>query len=91
MACGRPFVATCSLAGQEGFNVRFLERHGAGVQVAPDELVATLRGLLSDGDRLARMAAAAREVGSRDGAQRIAALVEERAGAPDPAAQWAAP
>ncbi len=91
MACGRPFVATCSLAGQEGYNVRFLERHGAGIQVPPEKLVATLRGLLSDGDRLARMAAAAREVGARDGARRIAALIEERAGVAEPAAQWAAP
>ena len=91
MACGRPFVATCSLAGQEGFNVRFLERHGVGLQVVPEELVPTLRDLLSDGDRLADMAAAARQVGSRDGAQRIAGLIEGRAGGADPAARWAVP
>ncbi|MFQ5350097.1 MAG: glycosyltransferase, partial [Thermoanaerobaculia bacterium] len=91
MACGRPFVATCSLAGQEGFNVRFLERHGFGVQVAPETLVAILREVLSDGERLARMGEAARHHGLRDGAERIAALIEERAGGFERAARWAAP
>lgn len=91
MACARPFVATCSLAGQEGYNVRFLERHGAGVQVPPEELVATLRELLADGERLAGMAAAARGLGVRDGAQRIAALIEDRAEGADTAARWAVP
>ena len=89
MACGRPFVATCSLAGQEGYNVRFLERHGCGVQVAPESLIGTLQGLLSDGERLAAMGAAARRHGVRDGADRIAALVEDRGAGR--AARWAVP
>ncbi len=91
MACGRPFVATCSLAGQEGYNVRFLERHGFGVQVAPESLIATLREVLSDDDRLARMGAAARRQAGRDGADRIAALIEQRAGGAEKAARWALP
>ena len=91
MACGRPFVATCSLAGQEGFNVRFLERHGFGVQVEPASLIPMLKDLLADGDRLAEMAAAARRHGVRDGAERIAALIEDRAGASGRAARWAVP
>ena len=90
MACGRPFVATCSLAGQEGYNVRFLERHGFGVRVEPERLIATLKDLLAAGDRLAAMGAAARRQGVRDGAERIAALVEDRAGAPARAARGAA-
>jgi UDP-N-acetylglucosamine:LPS N-acetylglucosamine transferase len=91
MACGRPFVATCSLAGQEGYNVRFLERHGFGVQVAPESLIVTLREVLSDPDRLARMGAAARHQGVRDGAKRIAALIGERAGEAERVARWAVP
>jgi len=91
MACGRPFVATCSLAGQEGYNVRFLARHGFGVQVAPESLIATLREVLSDGKRLASMGAAARRQGVRDGAARIAALIEERAGVAQRTARWAVP
>jgi len=91
MACGRPFVATCSLAGQEGYNVRFLERHGFGVQVAPESLIATLRELLSDSDWLARMSASARSQGVRDGAERIAALIEDRASGAERAARWAMP
>ena len=91
MACGRPFLATCSLAGQEGFNVRFLERHGFGVQVEPELLTATLKEVLSDADRLARMGAAARRHGLRDGAERIATLIEERACGAERAARWAAP
>lgn len=91
MACGRPFVATCSLAGQEGHNVRFLERHGCGVQVAPENMITTLRELLVDGDRLARMGAAARRHGVRDGAYRIAALVEDRARGAGQPTRWAVP
>jgi processive 1,2-diacylglycerol beta-glucosyltransferase len=91
MACGRPFLATCSLAGQEGHNVRFLERHGFGVQVEGDGLIAALREMLANPDRLARMGAAARRHGVRDGAQRIAALIADRAGGEDRPAQWATP
>jgi UDP-N-acetylglucosamine:LPS N-acetylglucosamine transferase len=91
MACGRPFIATCSLAGQEGHNARFLERHGFGVQIAPEDLVATLRELLSDRDRLRRMSAAARREAVRDGAQRIAALILERTGESERAVRWALP
>ena len=89
MACGRPFVATCSLAGQEGFNVRFLERHGCGLRVSPEGLTDALRALLGDADRLQSMSSAARRHGVRDGAERIAELIEERAGRPRPAARWA--
>ena len=48
LACGRPLLATRALGGQEGFNVRFLERHGVG-RLVPEE--ALVRGL---GDMLHR-------------------------------------
>ena len=89
MACGRPLVVTCSLAGQEANNVRFLERHGAGIQVAPEGLAEALRDLLADRQRLARMSAAARLVGVRDGAARVAARIEVSAAEAEPPAQWA--
>ena len=89
MACGRPLVVTCSLAGQEANNVRFLERHGCGVQVAPEGLVAGLRDLLGNPDRLARMSAAARRQGVRDGAARIAARLEASAAGTERPARWA--
>ena len=91
MACGRPLLATCSLAGQEGYNVRFLERHGFGIRVEPERLTATLREVLADADRMARMSAAARRHGVRDGAQRIAMLIEERASGANRGAGWAVP
>lgn len=90
-ACGRPLVATCSLAGQEGFNVRFLERHGIGLQVRPEDLVDSLRDLLADRARLGQMAAAARRLGVRDGADRIAALIEDRCRSAERATSWAVP
>lgn len=48
--------------------------------VTPDWVVATVLPLLRDGDRIARMSAAAASVGVRDGHERLADLVE-RAGA----------
>ncbi len=91
MACGRPFFAACSLAGQEGHNVRFLERHGAGRLVESERLVDTLQGVLADGERLARMQRRALAAGRRDGAARIARLVAEVRDAGRPAARRAAP
>lgn len=74
LACGRPFFATTSLGGQEGFNLRFLEENDVGRQVPPGHLYDTLRALLSSPRQLAQAQARARVLGRRDGAQRIAAL-----------------
>ena len=71
MACGRPLLATHCLRGQEGFNVRFLERHGVGQLVPGQDLVATVAELLADRPRLALMQARSWELGHRDSAQRV--------------------
>jgi UDP-N-acetylglucosamine:LPS N-acetylglucosamine transferase len=74
LACGRPFFATTSLGGQEGFNLRFLEQHGVGRQVALEKLFDALYALLSRPPELKRAQMRARGLGCRDGAERIAAL-----------------
>ncbi|MEX0729380.1 MAG: glycosyltransferase [Aquisalimonadaceae bacterium] len=76
LACGRPLLATHALQGQEGFNIRFLESHGAGRMVPEDQLVGALDALFRDPLALMRMKARAWSLGRRDGAARIAALVE---------------
>jgi UDP-N-acetylglucosamine:LPS N-acetylglucosamine transferase len=74
LACARPLVATRSLGGQEGFNVRFLERHGAGRLVPEGELVHWIESALRDRAALSRMREAMMRLGRRDGAERIAEL-----------------
>jgi UDP-N-acetylglucosamine:LPS N-acetylglucosamine transferase len=74
LACGRPLWATHSLRGQEGFNVRFLERHGVGRLVAEADLAASIGSLLAHPGELARVQDRAWTLGLRDGASRIAAL-----------------
>jgi processive 1,2-diacylglycerol beta-glucosyltransferase len=79
MACGRPLFATRSLGGQEGFNVRFLERHGIGALVGDAALLDRLEGVFMRGHELAEMQTRARALGRRDGAARIAEMVLELA------------
>lgn len=80
LACGRPLLATRALGGQEGFNVRFLERHRVGRLVAEEALVEAIEDLLANPDALRRMKERAWSLGRRKGAERIAALVEHLAG-----------
>jgi processive 1,2-diacylglycerol beta-glucosyltransferase len=75
LACGRPLLATRSLRGQEGFNVRFLERQGVGRLVSEGELAAQVQSLLSNREELGRIQHRAWALGRRDGATRIADLV----------------
>ena len=75
LACGRPLLATHSLRGQEGFNVRFLEQHGVGQLVLEDELVERIESLLANRDELARIQQRAWTLGKRDAAARIAESV----------------
>jgi UDP-N-acetylglucosamine:LPS N-acetylglucosamine transferase len=77
LACGRPLLAARALGGQEGFNVRFLERHGVGKLVPESELIGTLTGLLADRLTLTGMQERAWQLGHRDGADRIAELALE--------------
>jgi processive 1,2-diacylglycerol beta-glucosyltransferase len=74
LACGRPLLATRSLRGQEGFNVRFLEQHDVGRLVREGDLVASIESLLEDPAALERMQQRAWTLGNRDGARRIAGL-----------------
>ncbi len=75
LACGRPLLATHSLRGQEGFNVRFLEQHGVGQLVPEDELVERIESLLANRGELARIQQRAWTLGKRDAAARIAESV----------------
>jgi UDP-N-acetylglucosamine--N-acetylmuramyl-(pentapeptide) pyrophosphoryl-undecaprenol N-acetylglucosamine transferase len=66
-------------------NAQTLERAGAAVMLRDDEcdpvrLDAVVSGLLSAPDRLQRMGVAARGLGRRDAAERVADVVEEHAG-----------
>lgn len=73
LACGRPLLATRSLGGQEGFNVRFLEQHGVGRLVTEHELSACVDAWLGNAVRLAELQHRAWALGKRDGAARVAA------------------
>lgn len=89
LACGRPLFATRSLGGQEGFNVRFLERHGVGALVPDVELADRIDSMLRHPTELADMQQRAWTLGYRCGADRVAELALELACAhrPRPALQ----
>lgn len=76
LACGRPFIATCSLGGQEGHNVRFLEAHGAGCRVQEGELADILRQLFNNPEQLRTMKKNAERQGRRYAAKAIVNQIE---------------
>jgi UDP-N-acetylglucosamine:LPS N-acetylglucosamine transferase len=80
LACGRPLLAARSLGGQEGFNVRFLERHEVGRLVPEEELPACVDAWLGNDERLAELKQRAWAIGCRDGAARVAEVALEHAG-----------
>ena len=84
LACGRPLLATSSLGGQEGFNVRFLERHGVGRLVPEHELPDLVDAWLSDAGQLAQLQSRAWALGRRDGAAGVAQAALEYAQAAQP-------
>lgn len=55
LACGKPFIATCCLGGQEKHNAQFLQTTGAGLQIGLAELPKALGELFSDVERLHTM------------------------------------
>lgn len=77
LACGRPFLATCSLGGQERHNVDYLRRHGMGDLIDLDRLPSVLERLFSPGGDLAYIKRRAYRLGKRDGAAKIAQLVKQ--------------
>ena len=82
-AIGRPaiFIPLPNALDQDQLNnARMVERAGGAIIIEqPDftsqRLAAELKGLLTDSDRLGRMAASARSVGVLDGSERLAELV----------------
>lgn len=76
LACGRPFIATCCLGGQEAHNVRFLEQHGAGRLVELEELPATLGELFGKPMLLDNMKRNAIQQGSRYAASALVDQIE---------------
>jgi len=74
LACGRPLFATRSLGGQEGFNVRFLERNAVGALLPNGELASCLETILARPEALADMQQRAWALGCRTGAARIGEL-----------------
>ncbi len=75
LACGRPLFATRSLGGQEGFNVRFLERHRVGALVRDTELFTQVQAMLADPEALRATQTRAWALGNRDGARYVTNLV----------------
>lgn len=72
LACGRPFFATCSLGGQEEYNIQFLQQQNIGDKLSPAELSAHLKTLFSKPDLLAAMQKRACHAGHRNAAEQIA-------------------
>lgn len=83
LACGRPLLATRSLGGQEGFNLRFLEQQGVGRLVHEDALLECVQSWLAAPARLAELKRRAWSIGRRDGAERVAGAVFEYARMPE--------
>ncbi|MCW8196656.1 glycosyltransferase [Proteobacteria bacterium 005FR1] len=77
LACGRPFLATCCLGGQERHNVEFLRRNGMGDLIDLARLPSVLESMFSPGGDLANIKRRAYDLGKRDGASRIAHLVKQ--------------
>jgi processive 1,2-diacylglycerol beta-glucosyltransferase len=75
LACGRPLLATRSLGGQEGFNVRFLEHHRVGALVQDRELFARVCTMFGQPGSLSAMQTRAWALGQRHGARYVADLV----------------
>ncbi len=83
LACGRPLFSTCSLGGQESFNVAYLGKQGVGGLLEERRLAQRIVALLDDRPALERMQAKAAELGRRRGAGLVASCAlrhtEERA------------
>ena len=76
LACGRPFIATCCLGGQEKHNVQFLKSKGAGMLVDSGNLVEVLSDLFSNPERLQSMKQRAFQLGRPYAAKAVVAELE---------------
>jgi UDP-N-acetylglucosamine:LPS N-acetylglucosamine transferase len=77
LACGRPLFSTCSLRGQESFNVAYLQDNRVGELLSEEDLARTIPALLEDDDALRQMQSRAWALGRRHGAQCVTAQVLE--------------
>lgn len=76
MACGRPFIATCCLGGQEAHNVQFLQTNKVGLQAGLDQLPKVLSELFSNTELLRNMKRNAYQLGRPDAAMAVVAELE---------------
>lgn len=77
IACGRPFIASHWLNGQELFNVEFLERHGIGIRCAPEKLSTIVIKWLEAPDYLVELKDRCRKIQKLDAAANIVSLIED--------------
>lgn len=76
LACGRPFIATCCLGGQEAHNVQFLQAKKVGMQVELHQLPAVLGELFNNAQLLQVMKRNAAQLGRPNAAMAVVAEVE---------------
>jgi processive 1,2-diacylglycerol beta-glucosyltransferase len=76
LACGRPFISTCCLGGQELHNVQFLQSKGVGLQIELQQLPDVLSSLFSDVDALQNMKNRAQRLGRPHAAQAVVTELE---------------
>lgn len=76
LACGRPFIATCCLGGQEAHNVQFLQTNKVGLQTELDKLPQVLDELFSNPELLRNMKRNAYHLGRPDAAIAVVAELE---------------
>lgn len=76
LACGRPFIATCCLGGQEAHNVQFLQAKKAGLHVELNKLPAVLGELFNNTELLRNMKRNAYQLGRPNAAMAVVAELE---------------
>ncbi|MDR7089461.1 MGDG synthase family glycosyltransferase [Cellvibrio fibrivorans] len=76
LACGRPFIATCCLGGQEAHNVQFLQTNKVGLQAGLEQLPQVLDELFSNTELLRNMKRNAYQLGRPDAAMAVVAELE---------------
>jgi UDP-N-acetylglucosamine:LPS N-acetylglucosamine transferase len=73
LACGRPFIATCCLGGQEAHNVQFLQTKHVGLQAELAQLPQVLDDIFSHSGLLQQMKKNASQLGRPDAAIAVVA------------------
>ncbi len=80
LACGKPFIATCCLGGQEMHNVNFLTQNNAGLYVELAQLSSTVSELFSDSKRLGTLSSCAQQLGRAYAARSVVVELEKLLG-----------